>query len=392
MYIDYTDEQASLSAELRTYFAKLLADSGPEPIERIARRERYRGILRRLGADGWLGIGWPVEYGGRGRPILEQFVFFDEAQRAGVPVPTIALNTVGPTLMRFGSEDQKARFLPRILTGEIDFSIGYTEPESGTDLASLRTRAVRDGDSYVINGNKVYTTGGDISDYIWLAARTDADAPKHKGISILIVDTTSPGFSVTTIHTVMNRSRPTTATYYSDVVVPAANLVAGENEGWKLITTQLNHERVAMAAYGGSILQLLADVREWAAAEDGAGRRVLDQGWAALALARAEARLEAMRLINWRMAAEVGREQLRPGDASAAKIFGTEASIEAVRLMLDVVGQAGVLQRGSQGAVLQGRLEEAYRNVVVGTFGGGNNDIQREIVATAGLGMPRARR
>ena len=155
-----------------------------------------------MGADGWLGIGWPKEYGGQGRPATDQFIFFDEVQRAGAPFPFVTLNTVGPTIMRFGSDEQKAFFLPGILAGEINFAIGYTEPEAGTDLASLRTRAVRDGDEWVINGNKVFTSGANQADYVWLACRTDPDAPKHKGISIILVPTASPGFKCTPIVTV----------------------------------------------------------------------------------------------------------------------------------------------------------------------------------------------
>ncbi|MER7007864.1 acyl-CoA dehydrogenase family protein [Dactylosporangium sp. NPDC000555] len=392
MYLDYTTEQYGLRQDLRAYFADVMRDADVDPADRAAQRAHYRTVTRRLGADGWLGIGWPREYGGQGRSALEQFIFFDEAQRAHVPVPTIALNTVGPTLMRFGSPEQKDYYLPRIIAGEIDFSIGYTEPSSGTDLASLSTRAVRRGDTYVVNGTKIFTTGGEISDFIWLAVRTDSDAPKHKGISILIVPTDSPGFSVTPIHTMMARARPTTATYYNDVEVPAANRVGEENAGWRLITNQLNHERVAMAAYGGLALQLLDDVRAWAARAPYGDGVLLDQAWARQVLAEVEARLEAMKLLNWQMAWAVGAGTLAPAGASAAKVYSTETVIESIRALLDLVGPEGHLTAAAEGAPLAGRLESAYREVVVGTFGGGNNDIQREIIATAGLHMPRAPR
>jgi len=392
MHLDYTAEQYALRDELRSYFADVMREPAVDPGDRAAQRARYRAITRRLGADGWLGIGWPAEYGGQGRSSLEQFIFFDEAQRAHVPVPTIALNTVGPTLMRFGTEAQKDFYLPRIIAGEIDFSIGYTEPSSGTDLASLSTRAVRRGDVYVVNGSKIFTTGGEISDYIWLAVRTDVEAPKHKGISILIVPTTAPGFSVTPIHTMMARARPTTSTYYHDVEVPVADRVGDENAGWRLITTQLNHERVAMAAYGGLALQLLDDVRAWAARTAYGDGWLLDQEWVRQTLAEVDARLEAMKLLNWQMAWAVGNGSLVPAGASAAKVYSTETVIESIRALLDLVGPSGYLAAGAADAPLAGRLESAYREVVVGTFGGGNNDIQREIIATTGLHMPRAPR
>ena len=172
-----------------------------------------------MGADGWLGVGWPKEWGGQGRTAIEQLIWFEEARRAGAPLPFVTLNTVGPALIARGSEAQKRRFLPAILRGEIHFAIGYSEPDAGTDLASLKTRAVRDGDDYVVNGTKIFTSGADAADYVWLACRTDPAAPKHKGISILIVDTKLPGFSATPIHTLGGGH--TNMTYYENVRVPA---------------------------------------------------------------------------------------------------------------------------------------------------------------------------
>src|SRR3954452_2581233 len=250
MFLDYTDEQLALRKELREYFARLLTpDIRAEMGHPGEGNPLFRTIVRRMGADGWLGIGWPVEYGGQGRSILDQFIFFDEGQRANAPVPIVTVTTVAPAIMANGTEEQKRRSLPGILAGEINFAIGYTEPEAGTDLASLRTRAVRDGDEYVINGSKIFTSGADQADYVWLACRTDVDAPKHKGISIILVPTSTPGFSATLIHTVGDTK--TAASYYNDVRVPVENRIGEENGGWRLITNQLNHERVGLAALGG---------------------------------------------------------------------------------------------------------------------------------------------
>ncbi len=200
MHIDLTPEQLALRDELRTYFESIPRTHGKtawnEP-----RAPDYRAVCKRLGDDGWLGVGWPVEYGGQGRGPIEQLIFFEEAERARVPMPVIALNTVGPTLMKYGSDEQKDYFLPKILAGDLDFAIGYSEPEAGTDLAALRTRAVREGDEYVVNGSKIFTSGADECEWVWLAARTDPDAPKHKGISILLMDTQTPGFKATPITT-----------------------------------------------------------------------------------------------------------------------------------------------------------------------------------------------
>ena len=392
MFLDYTTEQKELRQQLRHYFARLLPDDvraelgGPGEGGPL-----YRRLIRQMGADGWLGIGWPKEHGGQGRPPTDQFIFFDEAQRAGAPVPFVTLNTVGPTLMRFGTEDQKARFLPGILGGEIHFAIGYTEPEAGTDLASLRTRAVRDGDEYVVNGSKVFTSGAQDADYVWLAVRTDPDAPKHKGISILLVPTASPGFKASPIVTVGGVR--TNATYYDDLRVPVANLVGRENEGWRMITTQLNHERVGLAAMGGMAHRLWEEVLAWAAATptDGGGT-VIDQPWVQMDLARAHARLEAMKLLNWRMTADTAAGTLNPADSSAVKVYGTECLIDVYRTLLGILGPLGYLPAGQPGAVLHGDLERAARAAQVNTFGGGVNEVQREIVASVGLGMARSPR
>jgi 3-oxocholest-4-en-26-oyl-CoA dehydrogenase alpha subunit len=389
--IDLTAEQRELQRELRGYFDRLKTPArraalpGPE-----AGGDEFRELVRQMGADGWLGIGWPKEYGGQGRTPAEQFIFYDEAQRAGVPMPLVTLNTVGPTLMRFGSDEQKDYFLPRILAGELHFAIGYTEPGAGTDLASLRTRAVRDGDQYVVNGQKVFTTGGNDADWVWLACRTDPGAPKHKGISILLVDTTLSGYKHTPIHLLGGGF--TNVTYYEDVRVPASAIVGKENEGWKMITTQLNHERVALAP-AGMIDRHLQAVLRWAKETHLAdGRRVIEQEWVRVALARVYAHVDALKLANWQVAAALTDGDLNPADASAMKVFGTELRVSALRALMDVVGQSASLRRDAAGAVLHGQLEQAYRQAPVGTFGGGVNEVQREIIALAGVGMPRAPR
>ena len=392
MYLDYTPSQHALRDELRAYFATLLT---PDVRARMS-TEGHNGptslaVRQQMGSDGWLGIGWPVEYGGQGRSVLEQFVFFDEATRAGAPVPMIALNTVGPTLMRHGSQEQREYFLPRILAGTLDVAIGYTEPGSGTDLASLRTRAERHGDEFVVNGNKVYTTGGLTADFVWLAARTNPDAPKHKGITILLVDTRTPGYTATPIVTV--GGEVTSATYYEDLHVPVSMVVGEIDGGWRLITSQLNHERVALAAMGGRSLELLEAVRAWAAQEKGPdGTQLIDVPWVRQTLARVYARLDALKLLNWRMAWKTEAGTLTPADASSGKVYGSETDIECYKLLLEVIGRAGFLQKGSAGAELAGMLEKAYRGAPVRTFGGGSNEVQREILAQTALGLPRGAR
>ncbi|MFJ2706185.1 acyl-CoA dehydrogenase family protein [Streptomyces sp. NPDC087428] len=372
-----------LRRELRAYFSGLMPeDERRRTGEEGVGGDRFREVVKRLGSDGWLGIGWPTEYGGQGRPAEDQYVFFDEVQRAGLPFPFVTVNTVGPTLMAHGSEEHRKRFLPGILSGDIVFAIGYTEPAAGTDLASLTTRAVRDGDTYLVNGSKIFTSGANTADYVWLAARTDPDVPKHRGISILIVPTTDAGFSWSPIRTV--GGMVVTATYYSDVRVPATDVVGEVDGGWRLITAQLNHERIGLAALGGRMIQLWERVLDWAG-ENGTA----EVPWVRQEFARTYARLEAMRLMNWKMTAAVARATLTGADAGAAKAYGTETHIDVQRGLTQILGAAGRIRPESPGAVLAGQVEQLSRQGIVNTFGGGVNEILRDMVATQGLGLPR---
>jgi len=276
MHIAYTPAQERLRQELRDYFAALMTDEVRASLAAGADYgdgEAYRQVVRQLGKDGWLTLSWPAEYGGRDGTMLDQLIFTDEAALARVPVPFLTVNSVGPTIMRFGTPAQKSFYLPRIAAGELHFSIGYSEPGAGTDLASLRTTATRDGEEYVIDGQKMWTSLIQYADYVWLACRTDPAAPRHKGLSIIIVPVTAAGFSWTPVRTVAGVT--TSATYYSSVRVPSSSLVGEENRGWPLITNQLNHERVALTS-AAPVLSALASVREWASATRLAdGRRVI---------------------------------------------------------------------------------------------------------------------
>jgi alkylation response protein AidB-like acyl-CoA dehydrogenase len=391
MYLELSPEHEELRQTLRTYFAGLMT---PEIRAAVSPYEgdygdgsAYKQVVRQLGIDGWLTLGWPVEFGGRGGTAMDQLIFTDEAAIAGVPVPFLTINTVGPTIMRYGTEEQKAFYLPKIASGEIHFAIGYSEPEAGTDLASLRTRAVRDDDGYLINGQKMWTSLIQYADYVWLAARTDPEAHRHKGLSILIVPTASEGFSWTPVPTV---SGPTTsATYYSDVRVGHDALIGEENRGWALITNQLNHERVALTS-AAPIIGALASVREWAQnTKLPDGRRVIDQEWVQIHLARVHAKVEVLKLMNWRVASGFAAG---PAVASANKVYGTEFATEAYRLLMEVLGSAGVVRGGSPGAALAGRIERLHRSSLILTFGGGTNEIQRDIIAAVGLGLPAGKR
>ncbi|MFE5037669.1 acyl-CoA dehydrogenase family protein [Streptomyces sp. NPDC056683] len=385
MHLAPTERQQRLRAQLRAYFRSVMPSPAPDdPAER-------RALLRRIGADGLLGLGWPVEYGGQGRGADEQFVFFDEAYRAGAPVSMVTLNTVGPTLMKYGSAEQKARFLPGILRGDLVFAIGYSEPSAGTDLAALRTRAVRDGEGWRIDGQKIFTSGAQHADWIWLACRTDPEAPRHRGISILLVPTDAPGFSWTPIETVGGQI--TTATYYDGVHVPAGSLVGAEHDGWSLITNQLNHERVALAATGMQAEDFYAAALTAARTPDPVtGRRRVDEPWIRLRLAEAHARLAANRLLSWRLVGDAGAGRVAPAEASGVKFAGTESAVATYRMCQEIVGEAALVRSGSPGVFGDGELERLNRAAQINTFGGGVSEVQREIVATMRLGMRRGGR
>jgi alkylation response protein AidB-like acyl-CoA dehydrogenase len=389
MYIDLTPEQRAFREHVRGYLATWVTPEVVSEVRAALGGPLYHRVLEQMGTDGWLGISWPKEHGGQGRSFVEQAIFFDEVQRSGFALPFLTLNTVGPTLARFGTEAQRRAFVPRILAGKCHFAIGYTEPNAGTDLASLTTRAERDGEHYVINGQKVFTSLASYADYIWLAARTDASAAKHKGISIFIVDAKAPGVQITPIHTL--GGHPTYATYYENVRVPCDMLVGEEHRGWKLITSQLNHERVALSSFG-HIARHFEETCEWAKGERlRDGRRLIDQPWVQANLARVYVQLETLRLYCFHQAASLDQGDLDPAHASAVKVFSSEGFMQVYKLLLEVCGARGLLRQGSPDAVLSGLLENMYRATLVLTFGGGTNEVQRDLIASIGLQMPRDR-
>lgn len=392
MRLAYTDEQEQLRQELAAYYDELLTDDIRESL--MAEHgvgPVHRQVVKQMATDGWLGIGWPKDYGGQGRSQIEQYIFFDESMRSGAPVPMLTINTVGPTIMANGTDEQKNYFLPKILAGDLHFSIGYSEPEAGTDLAALRTRAVRDGDEYVVNGQKMWTSLASDADYCWLAVRTDPEAPKHKGISMLIVDLkNTPGITVEPLH--LLSSHDINAVYYDNVRVPANMLVGGENNGWNLIVNQLNHERVTLCSAGlleQSYQETLHYARETTTT---GGLRVIDEPWVQTNLARVRAGLDFLRLINWKVAWTATQGGMDVADASTIKVFGTEFYLESFRLLMEILGPRAYLERNSPEEVLKGRLEMNYRSLVILTFGGGTNEIQRDLIAMFGLGLPRALR
>jgi alkylation response protein AidB-like acyl-CoA dehydrogenase len=394
MYLADTAEQSALRARLRTYFAELMTDELRHEFRESHYAEgtthAYRRVVRQLGEDGWLGIGWPKEIGGQGLSMVEQAIFNDEASLADVPTPLLTINSVGPAIAAHGTPEQRRTIVPGILRGELHFAIGYSEPEAGTDLASIRTRAVREGNEYVINGQKLWTGMMEAADYIWLAVRTDPDAPKHKGISVLLVPRHSPGITSTRLCNLGNHS--IAAVSFDDVRVPVENCIGGENNGWAMITGQLNNERVALVP-SAPLERASARVLEWARdqkSED--GTRLLDRDWVRANLGRVRADLEFLKLLNAWLATAVDRHQLEPAEASAAKVFGTELWTRGRRLLFEIVGLDIGLDSDSPGRVFDGGFAGSVSSSNVLTFAGGANEIQRDLIAQLGLGLPRTAR
>ncbi len=387
---ELTEAQRAFKAEARAYFEGLVSPEDRHTLLTERHGETYHRIIKQMGADGWMGVGWPVEYGGRGLGEVEQQIFANEAARSDVHLPAVTLQTVGPTLMSYGTELQKQRFLGDILSGDVHFAIGYSEPDAGTDLASLRTSAVRDGDHYVVNGQKMWTTGGHAADFVWLAVRTDPDAPKHKGISVLIVDTRDPGYTWTPIITA-DGSHHVNATYYSDVRVPVEMLVGEENRGWQLITSQLNHERV-MLAPAGRFEGLRDLVLDWASRRTAPdGRTVAEQPDVHDLLAQVTACFRVNELLNWQICAGAASGEPSVADASASKVFASERLQLVGRLVEEVVHRYGDASDPETAELLHYLDSNAKRYLVL-TFGGGVNEVQRELVCQFGLGLPRVPR
>ena len=400
MFIGYNTTQEELRAELRAYYRELLT---PEVREALAAEDgcgpAHREIVGRLGRDGWLTVGWPTEYGGRGYSAVEQFVMFDESVASGAPIPMLTINTVGPTLMQFGTEEQKQFFLPKISKGEITFCIGYSEPDAGTDLASLTTRAVRDGDEYIINGQKTWTSLAKDADYIWLAARTNPEVKKHKGISLFCIPMDTPGLSIQPLD--LLSTHDINHTFFDDVRVPASTLIGEENGGWGLITSQLNRERVTICS-SGMVTKALEETIDYAKNTKRAdGTRLIDGPWVQRNLAEVTAGLEYLRLANWQVAWTVATkiDGQQPdmdtiagfiADSSGVKVYGTEFYTRAYRKLMEVYGPQATVARGSIGHLT--RLEMQYRSTVILTFGGGTNEMQRDLISQFGLGYPKADR
>jgi hypothetical protein len=388
---DYLDKH--LTPELRAESSKFMNMNKDTDPGKFGRGEyggpKSKAFIRQMGADGWLGVGWPKEYGGQGRSLMEQHIFYETIWARRAPFPVLTLNSVAPTIMQFGSAEQKKELLPRILRGELEVAIGYTEPDAGTDLASLKTSAVRDGDDYVINGNKVFTSIAHIADYLWLAARTDPDPEKkHKGVSLFIVSVDTPGISIEPIYT-MGGHR-TNSIYLKNARVPASCLVGEENGGWRLIVAQLERERFSLVPTSPMTVRIEGTIK-WAKETRIDGRLVIDQPGVRERLAELLADTAILKLLNYQVIENIAKGKLVWAESSAVKVFGSELNIRINNTLLDITGLYGQLRRGDERAPLDGLVGIHFLDDLIFVFGGGANEIQRDIIATVGLGLPRSR-
>ena len=396
MDFDFTPEQRALRDEFRAYMRGIMTPELREELARPLATEGggplWRQAMRQMGSDGWIGLGWPEEWGGRGYGPVEQYIFIEEVTRAGLPFPYLTTESIGPAIAEFARPAIREALLPRILAGELVVAIGYSEAHAGTDMAALRTRAERDGDHYVINGQKVYTSLAHIADYVFLAVRTgDPETqPRHKGLSILLVPTSAEGFSFTPIYTVGDGE--TNATYYDNVRVPVENLIGEENRGWQVVTGQLNRERLTLMNPGTASLLYQQIVEHARNTRDDTGALLIETPRVQRLLASIYSQLRVLQLACRKQAWAIAQGSLDIAEASAIKVYGYEAFLGCYRQMLEVLGPDGVLKRGSPGALLQGQLELIYRSVPVYGFAGGTNEIQRDLIAQFGLGLPRAKR
>lgn len=383
----YSEAQRALRGELRDYFRQLVPPDMSTRLAGAEGGEEFRQLLRRLGEDGMLTLGWPEEYGGRNYGAVEQLILFEEAWRVHAPFPLITLHSVAPSIMSFGTEEQKQTFLPMISRGECIMAIGYSEPGAGTDLASLRTSAEFDGENWVINGTKIWTSSAHDCQYVWLAARTSSGGKRPSdGITLFIVDAADPGFSYSHIETVAGVG--TNVTYYDNVRVPPQRVVGEVDRGWKVITSQLNHERIVLAAMTVVAHKSFDHVLPLLQRADTSGRRPIDDPVVATRVGEAWAELQAMELVNLRTATMIDQDQMDVALASGAKFFNVLGMIEILHKLTELAGEDSAVSFRSPGALLDGHLEYDYRNAQVNTFGGGAMEVLRSMTATLALNMP----
>ena len=404
-----TAEEATWRQEVRQFIRTELPDElkpgyevrpgrrtdGSEPFNRTG--DAWKVWNKRLADRGWIAPAWPKEYGGGGMSVMEQFIFNEEMAEARAPRPGgIATGFAGPTIMAIGTEEQKQQHLPDILSGETIWCQGYSEPGSGSDLASLQTRAVRDGDEYVVNGQKIWTSGGHVAKWMILLARTDPDAPKHRGISYFIVDMKAPGISVRPLVN-MADSHEFNEVFFDNVRIPRANMLGEENRGWYAAQTTLSFERSNIGSAVGQ-RQTIEDLVNFAKSAPGDVTTLRSKPSVRTELCERYVEAQVAQMLSYKIISLQAKEGVAPGhEASVAKLYGTELNQRLYRTAMKLLGMYSQLDRRMQKdeAVvdylpLRGRIQYMYQRSVANTIEGGTSEIQRNIIATRGLALPRS--
>ncbi len=385
-----SDQEQAFQRELRDFLRQEVPDRMKVrtlgEIESEEGRAFGRAFKEKLRERGWMAISWPREYGGQARPAIEQLLYAWEMSYYHMSPDTPGLSVVGPTILHFGTEEQKREWLPKIARGDIGFCLAYTEPNAGSDLASLQTRAVRDGDEWAINGVKVFTSGAHRADYAWLAARTDPAAPKHKGISMFIVDMKSPGITIHPLITLADYR--TNLTYWDNVRVPASRLVGEVNRGWYLAAAALDFERIALFPWGRLEFEYDELVR-YCKETARRGRPLSKDPDVRRMLAALSIEVQALKLLSVRAAWLIAKGRIPNYEASMLKMFATEFQQRLGNAGMRIAGLYGLLVKGSPRAAQDGLLNYRYRYAVMPTFGGGSSELMRNIIAQRGMGLPR---
>jgi len=381
--------------EFRQYLDGLKAEGyypeqplvGPDHAVEEEDLEKRKAFIQRLGRDGWLGISWPVEYGGRGASGIQQWLVMDELSWRKLPAMLLGVSIIGRTLIHIGSPEHKAQYLPGLLSGELEFCLGYTEPGAGTDLANLQCRAVREGDEYVINGQKIYTTGAQYATHVWLTVRTGDPASRSRGVTVLIVPIDTPGITVRPLIT--GADYRTNEVFYDDVRVPVANRVGEENEGWTVISMALDFERTPTA---NRLVREFGEVMDWATSKDECGSTPADDPLVRAELGKLATDLEVSRMFSLEIAGMIAKNEVPAAEASMSKVWSTEFGQRLPQAALAMMGPKASLKVGEPDAYLDGVMELTYRESTVFKFAAGTNEVQRDIIAQRGLGLPRNRK
>ena len=348
-------------------------------------------MAKKLSEKGWLTMAWPEEYGGQGRSIMEQLIYREEMTYQDVPgtdLGTGAISWVGPTLMIAGTHEQRKEHLPAIGNGDAYWCTLYSEPESGSDLASLQTQAKKDGDDYVINGSKIWTSSAHIADFGWLAARTDPEAPKHRGISLFMVDMKSPGVTVRPIYN-MAGSHEFNEVFFEDVRIPSKNLVGEEHRGWYTLAVALDFERSGVG-YSANARRILESLTSYVKSEKKNGKPLSENQLVRNRLAARHIETEVSRSMSYRVAWMQSNGMVPNAEASMSKLFGTELVQRVADTAMNIIDMKGLLSHESDLSPMEGAVQKMYLNSFSSTIAAGTSEIQRNIIAGRGLGLPRA--